>query len=130
MRYSPGDCKCCSRCSIYSPTILWTYSETEGVGGDVGKLVNKVLVFRTHNVLVREMLESREEGRVLMRCVLVHGNLGQLAQNMGCAGILVNCCIRDVDDINAYDIGVRHMFWEWLYADSDSILVFKSELSI
>ncbi|KAL5537889.1 hypothetical protein UlMin_045293 [Ulmus minor] len=69
------------------------------------------------NMLVREMLESREEGRVLMidgrgsmRCVLVYGNLGQLAQNMGWAGILVNCCIRDVDDINAYDIGVIHMF--------------------
>ncbi|KAL5577732.1 hypothetical protein UlMin_019431 [Ulmus minor] len=116
------------------------------------------------NVLVREMLETRGEGRVLvidggasMRCALVGGNLGQLAQNMGWAGIVVNGCIRDVDEINACDIGVRalashpvksnkkgagdrHVLLhlagtfihdgEWLYADSDGILVSKSEISI
>lgn len=116
------------------------------------------------NVLVREMLESRGEGRVLvidgggsMRCALVGGNLGQLAQSMGWAGIVVNGCIRDVDEINGCDIGVRALathpvksnkkgigekhvpiyIWgtlihdgEWLYADSDGILVSKSEISI
>ncbi|GKD67863.1 putative 4-hydroxy-4-methyl-2-oxoglutarate aldolase 3, partial [Tanacetum coccineum] len=48
-------------------------------------------------------LETKGEGRVLvidgggsMRCALVGGNIGQLAQNMGCAGIVVNGCIRDV----------------------------------
>lgn len=116
------------------------------------------------NVLVREVLESRGEGRVLvidgggsMRCALVGGNLGQLAQNMGWSGIVVNGCIRDVDEINGCDIGVRALaahpvksnkkgigekhvsiyIWgtlirdgEWLYADSDGILVSKSELSI
>ncbi|GAV69378.1 Methyltransf_6 domain-containing protein [Cephalotus follicularis] len=116
------------------------------------------------NVLVREVLETRGEGRVLvidgggsMRCALVGGNLGQLAQNMGWAGIVVNGCIRDVDEINGCDIGVRalgsnpmksnkkgvgekhvavHIAGafvrdrEWLYADSDGILVSRSELSI
>lgn len=116
------------------------------------------------NVLVREMLESRGEGRVLvidgggsMRCALVGGNLGQLAQSMGWAGIVVHGCIRDVDEINGCDIGVRALathpvksnkkgigekhvpiyIWgtlirdgEWLYADSDGILVSKSEISI
>ncbi|CAI0540829.1 unnamed protein product [Linum tenue] len=116
------------------------------------------------NVLVRSMLESRGEGRVLvvdgagsMRCALVGGNLGQLAQNNGWAGIVVNGCIRDVDEINACDIGVRALAshpmksnkrghgekgvnvhiagtlirdGEWLYADSDGILVSKSELSV
>lgn len=116
------------------------------------------------NVLVREFLETRGEGRVLvvdgggsMRCALLGGNLGQLAQNMGWAGIVVNGCIRDVDEINACDIGVRalashpqksnkkgfgekhgmvHMGGtmirdgEWLYADSDGILISKNELSV
>lgn len=116
------------------------------------------------NVLVREFLESRGEGRVLvvdgggsMRCALVGGNLGQLAQNMGWAGIVVNGCIRDVDEINACDIGVRALAshpqksykrgngekhamvhiggtlirdGEWLYADSDGILISKTELSV
>ncbi|CAN1197212.1 Putative 4-hydroxy-4-methyl-2-oxoglutarate aldolase 3 [Linum perenne] len=116
------------------------------------------------NVLVREMLETKGEGRVLvvdgagsMRCALVGGNLGQLAQNMGWAGIVVNGCIRDVDEINACDIGVRALAshpmksskrglgdkhvtvqiggtlirdGEWLYADSDGILISKTELSV
>ena len=116
------------------------------------------------NVFVRELLETRGEGRVLvidggasMRCALVGGNLGQLAQNMGWAGIVVNGCIRDVDEINGCDIGVRALAChpqksnkkgigerhvpiqvggtlirdgEWLYADSDGILVSKTELSV
>ncbi|KAI3810133.1 hypothetical protein L1987_19743 [Smallanthus sonchifolius] len=116
------------------------------------------------NVLVRDHLETRGEGRVLvidgegsMRCALVGGNLGQLAQNNGWAGIVVNGCIRDVDEINGCDIGVRALAshpqksnkrgvgeknvavhiggtlihdGEWLYADSDGILVSKNELSL
>ncbi|XP_021291202.1 uncharacterized protein LOC110421839 [Herrania umbratica] len=65
------------------------------------------------NVFVRQLLETRGEGRVLVidgggstRCALVGGNLVQSAQNMGWAGIVVNGCVRDVDEINACDIGV------------------------
>ncbi|RAL37823.1 hypothetical protein DM860_000517 [Cuscuta australis] len=116
------------------------------------------------NVLVREILETRGEGRILvidgggsMRCALVGGNLVQLAQNMGWAGIIVNGCIRDVDEINGCDIGVRALAThpqkpnkkgmgdkhvpvyvsgtlirdrEWLYADSDGVLISRTELSI
>lgn len=115
------------------------------------------------NVLVREILETQGDGRVLvidgggsMRCALVGGNIGLLAQNMGWAGILVNGCIRDVDEINGCDIGIRALGshplksskkgigekhvpvniggtliqdGEWLYADSDGILISKMELS-
>ncbi|XP_018731697.1 putative 4-hydroxy-4-methyl-2-oxoglutarate aldolase 3 [Eucalyptus grandis] len=116
------------------------------------------------NVLVRELLETRGEGRVLvidgggsLRCALVGGNMGQLAQNMGWAGIVVNGCIRDVDEINECGIGVRALAsnplksskkrvgekhvpvyvagtlirdGEWLYADSDGVIVAKTELSV
>ncbi|KAI4305049.1 hypothetical protein L6164_028439 [Bauhinia variegata] len=116
------------------------------------------------NVLVRELIETKGEGRVLvidgggsLRCALLGGNLAQLAQNMGWAGIVINGCIRDVDEINGCQIGVRALtsnplksnkkgtgekhvpvyvagtlIWEgeWLYADSDGILVSKFELSV
>ncbi|KAI9095060.1 hypothetical protein K1719_026524 [Acacia pycnantha] len=116
------------------------------------------------NVLVRELLETKGEGRVLVvdgggsiRCALVGGNLGQIAQNNGWAGIVVNGCIRDVDEINGCDIGVRALAThplksnkkrtgemhvsvyiagalihegEWLYADNDGIIVSKQELSV
>lgn len=115
------------------------------------------------NVLVRELVETKGEGRVLvvdgggsLRCALVGGNLALIAHNMGWAGIVVNGCIRDVDEINASDIGVRALAshplrsnkkrtgeknvpvyvggtfireGEWLYADNDGILVSKFELS-
>ncbi|RRT66070.1 hypothetical protein B296_00028786 [Ensete ventricosum] len=116
------------------------------------------------NVLVREVLEAPGDGRVLVvdgggstRCALVGGNLGQLAQNMGWAGIVVNGCIRDAYEINGCDIGVRALGChplksnkkglgekhvtvniagtiihdgEWLYADSDGILISTIELSL
>jgi len=115
------------------------------------------------NVLVRELLETKGEGRVLvvdgggsLRCALIGGNLAQIAHSMGWAGIVVNGCVRDVDEINACGIGVRALAsnplksnkkrtgeknvpvyvggtfireGEWLYADNDGILISKFELS-
>lgn len=116
------------------------------------------------NVLVRELIETKGEGRVLvvdgggsMRCALLGGNLAQLTQTMGWSGIVVNGCVRDVDEINVCNIGVRALGsyplrsnkkgvgekhvpvyvggtfirdGEWLYADNDGILVSKFEMSI
>lgn len=114
------------------------------------------------NVLVRSALETPGEGRVLvvdgggsLRCALVGGNLGVLAEKNGWAGILVNGCIRDSDEINACDIGVRALAThpqrsvrkgigerdlrvtiagvavnpgDWIYADADGVLVARSKL--
>ncbi|OMO98419.1 Ribonuclease E inhibitor RraA/Dimethylmenaquinone methyltransferase [Corchorus olitorius] len=127
-----------------------------------GRIVT-VKVFED-NVLVRQLLETKGEGRVLVvdgggstRCALLGGDLAVSAQNMGWAGIVVNGCVRDVDEINACDIGVRALGshplksnkkgagdkhvpvriagtfihdGEWLYADNDGILISKVELSI
>ncbi|PKU82023.1 putative 4-hydroxy-4-methyl-2-oxoglutarate aldolase 1 [Dendrobium catenatum] len=116
------------------------------------------------NVLVREFLEEKGNGRVLvvdgggsMRCAILGGNPVQQAQNNGWSGIVVNGCIRDVDEINGCDIGVRALAShpmkankkgigekhvslniagtricdrEWLYADTDGILISRSELTI
>ncbi|KAK1282213.1 Regulator of ribonuclease-like protein 2 [Acorus calamus] len=115
------------------------------------------------NVLVRDFLEEKGNGRVLvvdggasLRCAILGGNPVQQAQNNGWAGIVINGCIRDVDEINGCDIGVRALAshpmkankkgigekfvpvcmagtricnGEWLYADTDGILVSPTELS-
>ncbi|XP_050109259.1 putative 4-hydroxy-4-methyl-2-oxoglutarate aldolase 3 isoform X3 [Malus sylvestris] len=141
------------------PPIFQVYGQSRAFSGPITTLK----VFED-NVLVRQLLETKGEGRVLvidgggsMRCALVGGNLGQLAQNMGWAGIVVNGCIRDVDEINECDIGVRALAshpmksnkkgvgekhvpiniagtlireGEWLYADNDGVLISTSELSV
>ncbi|KAJ8564805.1 hypothetical protein K7X08_001265 [Anisodus acutangulus] len=116
------------------------------------------------NVLVREFLEEKGNGRVLvvdgggsLRCAILGGNPVVQGQNNGWAGIVVNGCVRDVDEINGCDIGVRALAshpmkankkgigekhvpitiagtrvcdGEWLYADTDGILISKMELSV
>ncbi len=66
------------------------------------------------NVLVRAALETPGEGGVLvvdgggsLRCALVGGNLGVLAQNNGWAGIIVHGCVRDSEELNQCEIGIR-----------------------
>ncbi|CAL5008069.1 unnamed protein product [Urochloa decumbens] len=87
---------------------------------------------------------------------IIGGDLAKRAQNNGWVGIVVYGCIRDVDDINLCDIGVRALKsypvqpgdkgngekhvpltiagtrvcdGDWLYANSDGILVSSMELS-
>jgi regulator of ribonuclease activity A len=114
------------------------------------------------NALVRATLETLGNGRVLvvdgggsLRCALVGGNLGQLAESNGWAGIVVNGCIRDSEEINSCNIGVRALATHpqrsirkgtgerdlavsvagvtvrpgyWIYADADGVLVVAEEL--
>lgn len=114
------------------------------------------------NVLVRAALETAGDGRVLvvdgggsLRCALVGGNLGVLAEKNGWAGIIVNGCIRDSEEINGCDIGVRALAThpqrsirkgvgerdlrvtiagvavnpgDWIYADADGVLVSAQKL--
>ena len=115
------------------------------------------------NVLVRSTLETPGGGRVLvvdgggsLRCALVGGNLGVLAEKNGWAGIIVNGCIRDSEEINACGIGVRALAThpqrsvrkgigerdlkvsiagvavrpgDWIYADADGVLVSAEKLA-
>ena len=66
------------------------------------------------NALVRSTLETPGNGAVLvvdgggsMRCALVGGNLGVLAVKNGWAGLVVNGCIRDSEEIAGQDVGVK-----------------------
>jgi len=114
------------------------------------------------NALVRSTLETPGDGKVLvidggasLRRALVGGQLALLAQDNGWAGIVVDGCIRDTDEINACDIGVRALAahpqksskkgagesavrvriggvavspGDWIYADADGVLVARQKL--
>ena len=124
----------------------------------------RVSTLKVHedNALVRAMLETPGNGNVLvvdgggsLRRALVGGQLGLLAQDNGWAGIIVDGCIRDTDEINACEIGVRALGahpqrsdrkgagerngrvhiagvpvhpGDWIYADADGILVAQQKL--
>lgn len=115
------------------------------------------------NVLVRATLETPGNGQVLvvdgggsLRCALVGGNLGVLAQKNGWAGIVVDGSIRDTEELDACDIGVRALAVhprrsfrngvgerdlpvsiagvmvrpeDWIYADADGVLVAAEKLA-
>lgn len=109
------------------------------------------------NALVRAALETPGEGRVLVvdgggsiRSALVGGNLASLAADNGWAGIVVFGAVRDADEIEDCEVGVRALALHpqrsarkgvgdsntrimiagvavdpgnWIYADADGILV-------
>lgn len=114
------------------------------------------------NSLVRAALEEPGDGQVLvvdgggsLRCALVGGKLGELAQTNGWAGVVVHGCVRDSLELNACEIGVAALAThpqrsykrgggergvpvrmpgttvrsgEWIYADVDGVLVSTSPL--
>ncbi|MES2152977.1 MAG: ribonuclease E activity regulator RraA [Pseudomonadota bacterium] len=115
------------------------------------------------NALVRATLEAPGNGNVLvidggasLRRALVGGQLALLAQNNGWAGIVVDGCVRDSDEINACAVGVRALGThpqksskkgegernvrvrvggvdvnpgDWVYADADGIIVAQQKLA-
>ncbi|MEO7254161.1 MAG: ribonuclease E activity regulator RraA [Casimicrobium sp.] len=123
----------------------------------------KTLKVFEDNSLVRSAVESAGNGRVLvvdgagsMRCALLGGNLGQLAEKNGWAGVVLNAPIRDADEIDACAIGVRALGTcpvkskktgagsfdlplafgsvvikpgDWCYADRDGVLFSDTELA-
>ena len=115
------------------------------------------------NTLVRATLEEAGRGRVLvvdgggsLRCALLGGNLAALAAKNGWSGVVVHGCVRDSEELNACDLGVRALGLhprrsekrgggqrdvpvqcggalirpgEWIYADEDGVLVSTTNLA-
>jgi regulator of ribonuclease activity A len=66
------------------------------------------------NTLVRDAVGRPGKGRVLvvdgggsLRCSLLGGNLAVAAATNGWAGVVLNGCVRDVEELAAQPIGVR-----------------------
>jgi regulator of ribonuclease activity A len=129
------------------------------------RFFGRVTTLKVHedNALVRAVLETPGDGNVLvidgggsLRRALVGGQLGLLAQDNGWAGIVVDGCVRDTDEINACEIGVRALGahpqksgkkgtgernlrvhitgvavnpGDWIYADADGIVVAQQKLA-
>ena len=115
------------------------------------------------NALVRSTLETPGDGAVLvvdggasMRCALVGGNLGVLAVKNNWAGIVVNGCVRDSEELVEHDVGIKALATHprksekglhsghvdkvvtfagvtfkpgaWIYCDGDGIVVSETKL--
>lgn len=118
----------------------------------------KTLKVFEDNAQVRAVLETPGEGRVLvvdgggsLRCALVGGLLGELGVKNGWAGIVVNGCVRDAEELAGHDLGIKAIATHprksekglhsavadkvlvfggvtfkpgaWLYADADGVVV-------
>ena len=66
------------------------------------------------NALVRQVLETAGDGRVLvvdggasLRCALLGGRLAYLARTNGWSGLLINGAVRDAAELNQVPIGIR-----------------------
>jgi regulator of ribonuclease activity A len=66
------------------------------------------------NVLVRQALEERNQGKILvidgggsLACALLGDMLAKIACQSGWAGIIINGCIRDSKEIARLPLGVR-----------------------
>lgn len=91
------------------------------------------------------------------RCALLGDNIAAMAVENGWSGIIINGCIRDSLDISKMDLGVKALATfplksskrdpglrdvsvsfagvtvspgDWIYADSDGVLVSKEELKV
>jgi len=114
------------------------------------------------NSMLKSALESVGAGRVLvvdggasMRRALLGGNLGLAAVRNGWAGILIDGCVRDVNELGQLDLGILALAslplatekrgagqadvvvqvqgvtvrpGDWLYADEDGALVVSKAL--
>lgn len=137
------------------------FSDFGGVEAFHGRIAT-LKVFED-NAFVRTLLEEVGDGRVLvidgggsLRCALVGGNLAALAAMHGWRGVIVNGCIRDTEELQDTELGVKALAshprksekglhaghrdltvhfagisfksGHWLYADSDGIVVSERAL--
>lgn len=109
------------------------------------------------NSMVKQAVESEGQGRVLvvdagasLRRAVLGGNLGKAAARNGWAGVVIDGCLRDVDELAPLSIGLVALAsiplptvkkgqgerdlpimvqgvairpGEWLYADGDGVVV-------
>jgi regulator of ribonuclease activity A len=93
--------------------VLPPVFESYGASAPFAGTVSTLQCFED-NTLLRSALESPGQGRVLVvdggasrRTALVGGKLAELAARNGWAGLVVDGCVRDRDEIAAFAVGVR-----------------------
>ena len=109
----------CECCDAYRDTLPGGFAVLPAVFRDFGGRasfygqVATVQCFED-NTSVRAVLETPGQGRVLvvagggsLRTALLGGNLGALAVKNGWAGVVVDGCVRDVNELAVLPIGIR-----------------------
>ncbi|KKK36603.1 ribonuclease [Mesobacillus campisalis] len=108
------DFKCADLCDEHASELVICQSEFKSYGKKpkFHGPISTVKVFED-NVLVLESLESIPEGSVLVvdgggsrRCALMGDRLGEIAQNRKLAGIIINGCVRDTEDLAKLEVGI------------------------
>ena len=141
------------------PTVFQNYGARQKFAGPV--LTVKCYDDNSH---VKQAVESEGHGRVLvvdggtsMRRALLGGNLAAAAQRNGWAGIVIDGCARDADELVMLDLGIRALALnpmptdragqgqtglviriqgvqvksgDWLYADHDGIVISSAALHV
>lgn len=84
--------------------------------GGAPRFAGAISTVKAHedNTLVRKALEEPGAGRVLvvdgggsMRCAMLGGNLAEIAQQNGWAGVVVYGCVRDCRDLARTAVGIK-----------------------
>lgn len=138
-------------------SVLQSYGRKTSFSGPI----RTVKVFED-NVLVKKALETIPAGSVLVvdgggsnRCALLGDRLGEIAQNRGLAGVIINGCVRDAAELAQLDVGILalgshplkskkdgkgdtdislsflSLDWEpghFVYADEDGIIISERKL--
>ncbi|MCE1162991.1 MAG: ribonuclease E activity regulator RraA [Thiomonas sp.] len=141
------------------PPVFRSYGKISRFRGQVA-----TIQCRDDNALLRATLESAGMARVLvvdgaasMKRALLGGNLAALANQNGWAGVVINGCVRDVNEIQQVPVGVLALAampappdkqghgmadavvniqdvivrpGEWLYADEDGVIVSREQLGL
>ena len=133
--------------------------------GSLRRFHGRIDTIKCHedNLLLKQTLATPGQGRVMvvdgggsLRRALFGDKLGALLVENGWAGIIVNGCVRDSEELNQCDIGIRALATHprrsvrkglgekdlvidiagvtvrpgnWVYADSDGILISQQPLS-
>lgn len=83
--------------------------------GSVGEFHGRISTVKVHedNVLVKQALEDVARGTVLVvdgggskRCALLGDKLASIAASRGLAGIIINGCVRDSEELAKIEVGI------------------------
>ena len=132
--------------------------------GGVKSFYGQVVTIKCHedNSVVKELVATEGQGRVIvmdgggsLRRAILGDMLAEKAANNGWMGLIINGCIRDVDEIQATELGVKALNShpmktekrglgdlnvpvqmagqiihpdEWIYADNNGVIVSTEEL--
>lgn len=164
MKWIPTADLCDAHETLFSKGLLFVIPPVFQNYGGGDRMMGETFTLRCFedNALLKEALEQPGQGRVLMvdaggsdRCALVGGNLGAMAEKNGWSGVVLNGCIRDVQELSELSIpvwamashprrgskqgggeqqipvdiaGVLVFPGNWCYADEDGVIVSRQAI--